>query len=48
MASNIFKDRMTDANVWKTALTVVFVKGLGDVVINSVALVMDAFHFKNK
>lgn len=48
LAPNILKDRMTDANVWKTALTVVFVKGLGDVVISSVTLVMDAFHLKKK
>lgn len=48
LAPNIFKDRMTDANIWKTALTVVFVKGLGDVVISSVTQVMDAFHLKKK
>ena len=48
LVPNTFKDRMTDANVWKTALTVVFVKGLGDVVISSVTLVMDAFHLKKK
>lgn len=40
--------RIADANLWKTLLTVVFVKGLGNVVISSVTVVLDAMHLASK
>mmetsp|Transcript_6112 Transcript_6112/g.13333 ORF Transcript_6112/g.13333 Transcript_6112/m.13333 type:complete len:280 (-) Transcript_6112:121-960(-) len=41
------KGRIADANLWKTLLTVVFVKSLGNAVISSVTVVLDAMHLSN-
>mmetsp|Transcript_1218 Transcript_1218/g.1826 ORF Transcript_1218/g.1826 Transcript_1218/m.1826 type:complete len:271 (+) Transcript_1218:116-928(+) len=38
--------RITDSNLWKTVLTVVFVKSLGNAVISSVTFVLDRIHLK--